>query len=216
MTEPQQGKNAGNRSAAPRRSRAETERKLIEVALETIRNKGVLAGLNLREVAEGAGVNRGNIYHYFGSRQELLRAAIGRQFDAFVQSSAHTGKPARFVSRRMRNFLMRGRDHTNDSQLRALLVLDGATDVDPIPMYEAGLSQLRKDVIDGDIDPGHDLEALQVALSAITRGYRIFRLPYAKRVGMSPTELDRRVGAILRVWLEALAPPSSFPKSNRV
>jgi hypothetical protein len=28
----------------------------------------VCAELNLREVAEGAGVNRGNIYHYFGSR----------------------------------------------------------------------------------------------------------------------------------------------------
>ncbi len=34
-----------------RRNRAETERRLIDVA-------------------HGAGVNRGNIYHYFGSRQE--------------------------------------------------------------------------------------------------------------------------------------------------
>ena len=65
-----------------RRSRADTEQKLIDVALELIRNKGVLAGLNLREVADGAGVNRGNIYHYFGSRQELLRSAINRQFGA--------------------------------------------------------------------------------------------------------------------------------------
>ncbi len=34
-----------------RRSRAETEQKLIDVALDLIRDKGVLAGLNLREVA---------------------------------------------------------------------------------------------------------------------------------------------------------------------
>ena len=67
-----------------RRSRAETEQKLIDVALDLIRDKGVLAGLNLREVAEGAGVNRGNIYHYFGSRQELLRTAISRRFNALV------------------------------------------------------------------------------------------------------------------------------------
>ncbi len=40
-----------------RRNRAETERRLIDVALDLIRNSGVLAGLNLREVAEGAGVS---------------------------------------------------------------------------------------------------------------------------------------------------------------
>jgi hypothetical protein len=95
----------------------------------------------------------------------------------------------------------------NDSKLRALLVLDGDDTVDPIPLYELGLSQLRKDVIDGDIDRGHDLEALQVALSAAQRGYRIFRLPYAKRVGIDPNELDERVNNILRTWLEAMAQP---------
>jgi len=78
-TEPENQTEMANK---PKRSRAETERRLIEVALELIREKGVLAGLNLRKVAEGAGVNRGNIYHYFGSRQELLRAAINRQFVA--------------------------------------------------------------------------------------------------------------------------------------
>ena len=56
-----------------KRGRANTEQKLIDVALDLIRQRGVLSGLNLKEVAEAAGVNRGNIYHYFGSRQELLR-----------------------------------------------------------------------------------------------------------------------------------------------
>jgi len=35
-----------------KRSRAETERRLIDVALDLILTKGVLAGLNLREVAD--------------------------------------------------------------------------------------------------------------------------------------------------------------------
>ena len=69
-----------------KRSRAETERRLIDVALDLILHNGVLAGLNLREVADGAGVNRGNIYHYFGSRRELLRAAIARRFEAVAES----------------------------------------------------------------------------------------------------------------------------------
>lgn len=188
-----------------RRNRADTEQKLIDVALELIRNKGVLAGLNLREVADGAAVNRGNIYHYFGSRQELLRSAINRQFSTMVESLTKGVEPARFVARRLRAFRMHSRDINNDSQLRALLVLDGDNTVDPIPLYEATLSQLRQDVIDGDIHRDHDLEALQVAISALLRGYRIFRLPYARRVGVSPKELDTRFSRILETWLKAMA-----------
>ena len=195
-----------------KRGRAETEQKLIEVALNLIRQRGVLSGLNLKEVAEAAGVNRGNIYHYFGSRQELLRSAITRQFAAIIDSIKEAGPTTGFISRRVRNFLKHNQDNVSDSQLRALLVLDGDPNVDPIPMYEAHLSQLRKDVIDGAIDKRHDLDALQVALSAFGRGYRIFRLPYAKRVGVTPEELDQRVSRILASWLEAMAaPPSQAP-----
>ena len=43
-------------------------RTTASLAFGLIRRNGVLAGLNLREVADRAGVNRGNIYHYFGSR----------------------------------------------------------------------------------------------------------------------------------------------------
>ncbi|MBL4679139.1 MAG: TetR/AcrR family transcriptional regulator [Pseudomonadales bacterium] len=193
--------------AKQRRSRAETEQRLIDVALDLIRNDGVLAGLNLRKVAVGAGVNRGNIYHYFGSRQELLRKAINRQFEVIVDSLTKGRKHTRFVARRLRSFRMKSSNDINDSKLRALLVLDGDDTVDPIPLLEAGLSQLRQDVIDGDIDRGHDLEALQVALSAVLRGYRIFRLPYAKRLGIAPDELDTRVEKIYRTWLESLAYP---------
>ena len=194
-----------------KRSRAETEQKLIEVALKLLRDKGILAGLNLREVADGAGVNRGNIYHYFGSRQELLRAAINRQFKSLVESLTKGAEPARFVARRLRAFRRQSADASNDSQLRALLVIDGDDTVDPIPLSDSLLSQLRQDVIDGDIDRGHDLEALQVAISAMLRGYRIFRLPYAKRVGVSPKELDKRLSNVFQTWLEAMAKPPKEP-----
>lgn len=188
-----------------RRSRADTEQRLIEVALELIQTNGVLAGLNLREVAEGAGVNRGNIYHYFGSRQELLRAAINRRFDAVVDSLKARKRNIPFVARRLSTFS--ASDTIHDSQLRALLVLDGDDTVDPMPQYEAALSHLRQDVIDGDIDRAHDLEALHVALSALSRGYRIFRKPFAKRLGVGVNELDARITEIVRIWLEAMTRP---------
>lgn len=191
-------------------NRAETERRLIDAALGLIRRNGVLAGLNLREVADGAGVNRGNIYHYFGSRRELLRAAISRRFEAVVDSVLADRKGRPFVERRLRAF--RSADKSQDAELRALLAIDGDETVDPMPQFEAALSALRQDVIDGDIDRVHDLEALQVTLSALLRGYRIFREPYAKRIDTDAKDLDARVAGIIRTWLEAMAePPKSTP-----
>ena len=115
-----------------------------------------------------------------------------------------------FIERRLQKF--RAKDSNRDSELRALLVLDGDDTVDPMPLYEPALSQLRQDVINGDIDHAHDLEALQVALNALLRGYRIFRLPYAKRLGIKVGELDIRVTGVVRIWLEAMAKP---PTTNR-
>jgi len=188
-----------------KRSRADTERRLIDVALDLILRHGVLAGLNLREVADGAGVNRGNIYHYFGSRRELLRAAIARRFEAVAESLSADRRGASFVERRLRAF--RSTDTIHDSQLRALLVIDGDDTVDPMPRYEQSLSSLRQYVIDGDIDRAHDLEALQVALSSLLRGYRIFREQYAKRIDADADDLDERIAEIVRTWLEAMARP---------
>ena len=188
-----------------KQNRAETERRLIDSALDLIRRNGVLSGLNLREVADGAGVNRGNIYHYFGSRRELLRAAINRRFEAVVDSLLADRRGVPFVKRRLRAF--RSIDKSQDSELRALLVIDGDDTVDPMPRYEAALSSLRQDVIDGNIDRAHDLEALQVAISALFRGYQIFRKPYAKRIDTNVKDLDKRVAAIVRTWLEAMAEP---------
>jgi len=185
-----------------KRDRAATEQRLIESALELIRKNGVLAGLNLREVAAGAGVNRGNIYHYFGSRQELLRTAINRRFDAVLDRLLASKRDIPFVTRRLSSIT--GRDRINDSQLRALLILDGDDSVDPMPQFEAAVSRLRQDVIDGDIDRAHDLEALHATLTALSRGYRIFRAPIAKRMGISAKALDERVAKVVRGWLEGM------------
>jgi len=200
-----------SRAAKPRkRSRAATEQKLIDVALDLIRQKGVLAGLNLREVAQGAGVNRGNIYHYFGSRQDLLRAAINHRFHAMTAALRSDQSPRTFIERRLRAF--RAKDSARDSELRALLVIDGDDSVDPMPAYESALSQLRKEVIEGNIDRGHDLEALQVCLNAVLRGYRIFRRPYAKRLGIRVGELDDRVTGVVQLWIQSMNQP---PESSR-
>jgi len=66
---------------------------------------------------------------------------------------------------------------------------------------------------DGDIQRDHDLEALHATLSALSRGYRICRIPIAKRMGISAKELDSRVTGIVRIWLKAMAhSPDNSPR----
>ena len=195
-----------------KQNRAETERRLIESALDLIRRNGVLAGLNLRQVADGAGVNRGNIYHYFGSRRELVRTAIARRFERVIDSLLDGRRRTRFVERRLRTFRLA--DSIQDSQFRALLVIDGDETVDPMPRFEDALNALQQDVKEGDIHEGHDLEALQVALSALSRGYRIFRKPFATRVKAKADDLDERVARILLTWLEVMAEPPAPQRRN--
>ena len=51
-----------------------------------------------------------------------------------------------------------------------------------------------------------------MALSALLRGYRIFRKPYAKRIDTDVDDLDKRVAKIVHTWLEAMAePPETSP-----
>lgn len=206
-------KTRADTGAKAGRNRAETERRLIDTALDLIGRKGVLAGLNLREVADGAGVNRASIYHHFGSRRDLMRTAIARRFEAVSEHWARDERKLAFTDRILEAFRMI--DRINDSRLRALLVIDGDDSVDPMPRYEEALSDLRLHVIEGEIDHGHDLEATQVALSSLARGYRIFREQYAKRTHIDVDDLDERVAGVLRSWLEAMERPPAAHQDEK-
>lgn len=180
-----------------------TRRKLENAAVELIARDGILAGLNLREVADHAGVNRGNIYHYFGSRQELLRSALGSRI-ADEMPWLDEGRAQPFVERKLRVF--RGPAGV-ESSLLALLAIDGDESLDPLPDLENSLRDLEADVAAGEIDGSRDLLALQVAFQSITRGYQLLRARYAARVGVPIEELDERVEAVLRSWLAAMRTP---------
>ena len=68
------------------RGRAASEALLREAALRLLDRNGVLAGLSLQDVADEAGVSRGLVHAYFGTRQDLLRSAL----DARLQEYADT------------------------------------------------------------------------------------------------------------------------------
>lgn len=63
-----------------RRQQAEQRRaQLIDTALAVFAEKGVEAA-TVKELSEAAGVAQGLLYHYFRSKEELLRAALDRHY----------------------------------------------------------------------------------------------------------------------------------------
>jgi pimeloyl-ACP methyl ester carboxylesterase len=78
-------RDAASRRAPRARGREATEALLRDAALRLLDREGVLAGISLQDVADEAGLSRGLIDHYFGSRQALLRSALEARRRAAVE-----------------------------------------------------------------------------------------------------------------------------------
>lgn len=63
-----------------KRDRAATEGQILEAALAEFLEHG-RAGARIDRIAEAAGVNKANIYHYFGSKKALLDAILAHQLN---------------------------------------------------------------------------------------------------------------------------------------
>ena len=94
-------------------SEAQRERrKRILDATLAIASKGGYEAVQMRAVAERAGVAVGTLYRYFPSKVHLLVSALGREFeriDAKTDRATLTGATAGSVSSNMLNEFLRGR-----------------------------------------------------------------------------------------------------------
>lgn len=185
--------------------RAATERLLAEAALRLLARDGVLAGLNLREVAEEARVNRGLIYHYFGSRQALLRAAVATVVQESDQSMGDV-RALPFAARRAAMFRVMA-DHPRFANLQALLVLDGDEEVHVFPRLDQSLAELERDRSEGALPNDADAVALHVLTASAIIGYALMRSAFARDLGVDPGDLDDRTAAALEDLLSRLASP---------
>ncbi|HEY5646285.1 MAG TPA: helix-turn-helix domain-containing protein, partial [Pseudomonadales bacterium] len=174
---------------------------LEQAALEILQERGVLAGLNLREVAERAGVNRALVYHHFGSREALLRSALRRDLDTRLQEISE-GLPLPFNAR-IRQLLRTLVRHQPAIRLALLLVLDGKEPVRLAPLQDAWLESFRTDRAQGVIDADLDLGALLVLVSTLSYGYALLRDLFAEELDVSAVELDWRIDALLERLLAA-------------
>lgn len=187
-----------------RPNRGATESALQKAALELLERDGVLAGLNLRQVADEAGVNRGLVYHYFGSRRDLLRAAlrsdVSERMSDFLPGNALPA-PARYE-----RFFLTMLHHRQAAVLAALLILDGDRGVRMIPDPEGTRERLRRDVDEGHLPPDVDGDGVHAAFASMVYGYMVMRDRFADELGVDADKLDEQVAGTIDRLLHGLAP----------
>jgi AcrR family transcriptional regulator len=191
-------------------NRPATEAALQTAAIELLERNGVLAGLNLREVADEAGVNRGLVYHYFGTRRDLLRSALRRDDEQRLDDFA-PGRELPLPDRYER-FLRTAVSHRQAIVLGLLLVLDGDKAVRMVPDPEGVCDRLARDVEEGKLPGDVDAVGLHAALASLVYGYTVLRDRLADELGVGPGQLDEKVAsAIARLLSRVAADPDPAP-----
>ncbi len=186
----------------PRGTREGTENELIDAVLRLLQRDGVLAGVTLREVAKEAGVNHGQIYHYFGTRRGLLRAAIARMLEENRPvPEEHWDRPFADRRRAMWQIALSKREFV---KLEALLALDEDPDFQIFPGLDATRAALERDKATGEIPRDADGEVMHALSAATYLGYGIFRESIARDLGIDAEELDSRAPAVFDMMLAGL------------
>lgn len=143
-------------------NRQATEAALEDAALTLLRRDGVLAGVNLREVADAAGVNRGLVYHYYGSRGKLLRAALARHGQRNLKRlRALADLPG---PQRWRRFLRTILRDPEAIELTTLLLMDGTARIRATPLRDETMAAIRRDVEAGELPEDLDLVAFHTVM----------------------------------------------------
>lgn len=173
-----------------------TAKALEDAALELVDRDGVLTGLNLREVADHAGVNRGLIYHYFGSRRDLLRSALKRRLREATDDLRLDPEPATF-GQRLRRVLSGVIRRSSVIRLMLLLALDGDPNVRLMPDLDRTQRMLLQDQLRGKLAQDVDTVALHAVMHALSVGYVTERELLAAEFGLGVRELDDRVMELL-------------------
>jgi len=175
----------------------------MDAALEHLRENGVLGGLNLKEVADRAEVTPANIYHYFGSRQGLLRAALNRELDR-LSSLVEAVGDLDLADRRLAMFdAIVARP---EIRLTALLALDDDPGYEPLPFAATTTARYAEEQAAGDHPADLDLIALHLVSLATSAGIAIYADAAARQLGIERDEIVRRARAVLATMLDGLEP----------
>jgi AcrR family transcriptional regulator len=149
---------------------AGTRKALATATIDLLDEQGILAGVNLSTVATRAGVHRGLVYHHFGSRRELLLAALQMYLPAASPITSDGGVPGdRLYSAGIRD--------DRPARLMALLALDGDDTYSPF----------------GEVVGRRKPTILQMAGVCLALGHALYRQPFAREMKVRQKRWDERV-----------------------
>lgn len=159
--------------------RAEAQAKILKAAAACFAEKGY-AGCSVQDIADRAGVSKGALYVYYSSKEELFKAMIALQYDLALERSHASRKCAShlsgviwFMSECIRNcgFPM-------DHRLWAEILAVAAREANIKDFFMTEDSEMRcmfarmlqRGILAGEIDPGLDLHATAIWLTALGDG----------------------------------------------
>ncbi len=151
---------------------------LLEAAREVVMRFGYRK-TTLEDIADAAGVSRATLYYYFPNKEEVFRALIEREIDAFQQILTEAVDPSEPPDRRLLA-LVRTR-YTHLRRIKALYSVTHNISREHLPMALqalGGLEEAERAMVAGllreGIDAGRfrevDVDLLAAAILAALRG----------------------------------------------
>ena len=188
--------------AAEPKGREAVEAALVDAAAELLAERGPDVGV--REIAARAGVNHGQIHHYFGSKDALVAAAMRE-----LAVEHHDNATARAGGGALPPPLSLEAD---DGYWRAVLrlLLDGRLDLAATEVDE-GVSVPRRALdalaeADGDEAASTELKARMAASTALQLGWAVLEDFVGLQLDVAPDERERVRAFIARLSVRVLAP----------
>ncbi|HEY6836949.1 MAG TPA: TetR/AcrR family transcriptional regulator [Gaiellaceae bacterium] len=187
-----------------RNGQGDKRRLLLDAAVRVFARKGYHAA-RVGDIAEEAGVAYGLVYHYFGSKEEVLRSVFRETWRALIQTieSVEDGDdPPREQLRKVAEILLRS--WRRDPDLVRVLVLEVtrsgylAGELDEIVASFAAIQQIvERGQADGsiraDLDPRLASYVFYGAIDELLTGWVLGRLPDSEedvaRAGHTVVEL---------------------------
>ncbi len=201
-------------NSAGERDRQTTENDLLEAAWKLFERDGPLTGLNLNEVAQAAGANRASIYHYFGSREGLLRAAIGKRLRE-LRPIWLEDRRLPFIERRMHGFDVVARGEPTLVKLILLLMLEDTAPINPLVLdLDRARASIQGDVQEGVLPEDTDVDLVHVMPLAAYVGYGMMRETISQELGIELDELDDRARPVFEAMLKGLLAPAEASETD--
>ena len=193
----------------------ETMQLIEKAALTLLAEEGVLAGLNLREVADRARVNRGLVYHYFGTRRELLRSSLRRTFGD-VTGRLHTPTASLPpLGSLAREFFRDALSYRERWRTTALLLLDDDQDLKIMPFNAAAQKRFAEAIADGRLSPDADARETYALIWSVVYGYSILRDAIARDLKLQPATMDKRMEALIERLFSTFDETASSGRQHR-